>query len=441
MTTKLAFNQINGNVVNVRDYGAVGDNINTDTTSIQDALDTGNDVYLPAGTYKIDATGLKFTTTRQRLIGEGLLSAINYTGTGTAIDYDGWAGCAVENLLVYSTTAAVGINIQPNSGATRFAHWWRLNRVMVVGTSPDWAQTDLGSAIEGFSTAGIRVERSYYGNADNCEASWCDGVGFLGLNEHNANNYQNCQTRNCNIGVKWDGANASNGSTWTGGAIENAVGTETAGIFIGESDRNNFVGTRMECSYGTHVVINPSATTLAQENQFIGVICGGTAPSYQIGDGTGTSEVKGTTILGGRAAGSITINSDALSTRIEMSPTAAAAITLTDNGYGSIIHIDPNTVDRWYTRAINANTNATNVNRQIAGGSVEDDYNDSYHNISFTNLPNAFRFENVNAGGTELAIFRMGAYRLWVNPADGKLYISGATPTTPTNGTIVGTQT
>lgn len=428
-------------VVNAADYGVSTSGTGTENqAALQLALNTGLNVKLPEGVIEVDGAGVKFTTTRQVLLGHGYSSAINYTGAGTAIDFDGWAGCAVEDLLVYSATAAVGINIQPNAGSTRFAHWWRLNRVMVVGTTPNWGSTALGSAIEGFSTAGIRVQRSYYGAAYNCEASWVDGSGFLGLNEHNANMYYGCQTRNCNIGVNWGGANASNGSSWIGGAVENSVGTETAGIFVGESDRNNFLGVRMECSYGTHIIVNPP-TGIAQENQFIGCIMGGTAASMTLGDATGTSIVRGTFVSGGKMSGALVVNSDCTQTHIEMSGTSASGIAVTDNGYGTIMHLDPTSTGRYYERATTANTSATSVETTIAGGSVEKDYNDSYLNMSFSNLANAFRFENVNAGGTELAIFRMGAYRLWVNPADGKLYLSGATPTSGTDGTVVGAQT
>jgi hypothetical protein len=41
-------------VVNVKDFGAAGDGVTDDTVVIQAAIDTGNHVYLPPGTYMID---------------------------------------------------------------------------------------------------------------------------------------------------------------------------------------------------------------------------------------------------------------------------------------------------------------------------------------------------------------------------------------------------
>lgn len=45
----------NGIVVSVKEYGAVGNNINDDTSEIQAALDSKKSVYFPAGTYRISA--------------------------------------------------------------------------------------------------------------------------------------------------------------------------------------------------------------------------------------------------------------------------------------------------------------------------------------------------------------------------------------------------
>ena len=45
---------MNSGYVNVKDYGAVGDGLNDDTSSIQAALDTGRHVYIPYGSYLIN---------------------------------------------------------------------------------------------------------------------------------------------------------------------------------------------------------------------------------------------------------------------------------------------------------------------------------------------------------------------------------------------------
>jgi hypothetical protein len=55
---------------NVRHYGARGDGNNDDTSAIQNALDLGQSVYLPKGTYRVTRT-LRLKASGQTLSGEG----------------------------------------------------------------------------------------------------------------------------------------------------------------------------------------------------------------------------------------------------------------------------------------------------------------------------------------------------------------------------------
>lgn len=73
MTTKIAFNQINGMVVNVKDFGAVGDGVADDSVAVQAASDTGAaEVYFPNGTYLME--GVTFSS-NTRLFGPGTIKA------------------------------------------------------------------------------------------------------------------------------------------------------------------------------------------------------------------------------------------------------------------------------------------------------------------------------------------------------------------------------
>ena len=64
------FNLKLAEIVSVKDFGALGDGTTDDTAAIQAALTTGNDVYVPDGTYKVTST-LTLATGFQTIYGAG----------------------------------------------------------------------------------------------------------------------------------------------------------------------------------------------------------------------------------------------------------------------------------------------------------------------------------------------------------------------------------
>ena len=54
--TKVSYSMITGAPANVLDYGAIGNGVANDTTAFNLAIATGKRVYVPAGTYLINAT-------------------------------------------------------------------------------------------------------------------------------------------------------------------------------------------------------------------------------------------------------------------------------------------------------------------------------------------------------------------------------------------------
>lgn len=428
--------------VSVKDFGAVGDGIADDTNAIQNALTyastlNGTCVYMPAGKYKITST-LSFQSHSTKLYGanRGYIpgtfatdiggTRIVYTGTNYAISFNNKQYCEVADLTIKSTTASGGIYIGD------IAHFFRVSRVVIDGQSSGVAT--------GFTSAGIAIERSYYGTIEGCDIAYCSANGIYGFRECNGNFFQMNSLRQCGTGIRiTDTTSNSDGCSIISNEIESARTDPGSGygIALVGADSNMIVGNRLEWTSNGHIYVN-SGVGVAQFNQVIGNVMEGPAPAIVLGDGTGTNQVVGTFISGGRAATAVTINSDCIYTRMEAAPSSYGG-TLTDNGFGSIVHIDINSADKWYEKSFASASIGHEY--QVGGAAATDNYKANYHRIDFTNLADAFQHRALNAGGTWLAIFQMGAYRLWVSPTNGKLYINGADPTTPTDGTVVGTQT
>ena len=91
--TKVTYSMINGAMVNVLDYGAIGDNTTDCTAAIQAAVNTGLPVFFPSGVYRINnpivSTGLDFV-----IIGETYAATSSKNNeednfTGSVINYFG----------------------------------------------------------------------------------------------------------------------------------------------------------------------------------------------------------------------------------------------------------------------------------------------------------------------------------------------------------------
>lgn len=432
--TKVSYSMIMGAPINVKDFGAVGNGSADDFGAIQNALSYANSigggqVYIPEGTYKIGST-LSFQGNNTKLCGSsrGLLGATRlvYTGTNYAFSFNGKQYCEIADLAIDSTTANGGIYVGD------IAHFFRVSRVVIDG--------QLSGVATGFPSAGITIERSYYGTIEGCDIAYCAGNGIYGFRECNGNFIQMNSIRQCGTGIRiTDTTSNSDGCSIISNEIESARTDVSSayGIALVGADSNMVIGNRIEWTVNGHIYVS-GGPTIAQFNQLIGNVLEGSAPAIVLGTNTGTGQVVGTYINGGRAAGTVTINSDCSYTRFDAAPSSYGG-TITDNGYGTILHINPNSTNGWYEK--NYASTSISHNYIVGGAAVIDDYKNNYHRVDFTNLSDAFEHRAVNAGGTWLGIFQMGAYRLWVNQSNGKLYISGADPTTPTDGTVVGTQT
>lgn len=90
MLTKVSFSMIEGNVVNVLDFGAVGDGVADDTAAIQAAINAsvGHVVFVPSGTYKL--TSMLQVIPGISIVGEGpeaTAFTLTHSGVGIKIGF------------------------------------------------------------------------------------------------------------------------------------------------------------------------------------------------------------------------------------------------------------------------------------------------------------------------------------------------------------------
>lgn len=147
--TKASYAMITGAVVNVKDYGAVGDNLTDDTEAIQAAFDysttNGASVYFPQGTYVIsDTVTLLKTIAGQSPLGGDTKACI--FGDGSGLSVLRWTGGNKPALKiegeVISLQTVKGIGLLSSAGAVVgsgtgiYLHnlsWFQMEDVLVTG--------------------------------------------------------------------------------------------------------------------------------------------------------------------------------------------------------------------------------------------------------------------------------------------------------------------
>ena len=102
--TKVTFSMIEGAVVNVLDYGAVGDGVANDAAAITAAVATGKNVYLPKGTYYYNTNTPTQLNTGQVVFGDGQGQTIVKSGTDAAGSFGIFYASAKNYVGVHSLT-------------------------------------------------------------------------------------------------------------------------------------------------------------------------------------------------------------------------------------------------------------------------------------------------------------------------------------------------
>jgi len=173
--------------VSVKDFGAVGNGSNDDTSAVQAAINTGAPVFFPPGSYRT-TSGLTVTSNYQALFGPGVLVPV---GTFDAVTITGAAlGCSIDLTMDCTGQTGYAVSID-NANRTVVKRLLQIN-----GSSGIYVRKANWTVIEQWYASGLRGGYGirWFGDAANrsdilvVEAATCSFV---------AGNY--------GTGLDWDG--------------------------------------------------------------------------------------------------------------------------------------------------------------------------------------------------------------------------------------------
>lgn len=174
--TKVTYSMINDAPINVKDFGAKGDNVTDDTLAIQAAIDSasnGQTIYFPNGTY-ITSSALYVGKTHPNvsIIGSGNTIIKSTNSSADVLFLDTVTNCRFSNFTLSHATSGIGNGLVVTSSVT----------------SPSQAY-------------------SYYNTFDNINITKCNH-GFYAIYSYNTT-INLMQTSYCNTGMQIEG-----GTSW-----------------------------------------------------------------------------------------------------------------------------------------------------------------------------------------------------------------------------------
>jgi hypothetical protein len=168
-------------VVNARDFGAVGDGVADDTAAIQAAINTTKMVYIPNGTYKVTS---KITLSYSGIFGESLNAILERNFVGSPLlELDG----APSNKPIILKDFSIKTKSSFVSSLT------------LVDTGINCISIFLNSLFSNIAIYqqwhGFKWEQGQYFHAEKIWVEYCKGNGFHGINPRG--NFADCLAQTC----------------------------------------------------------------------------------------------------------------------------------------------------------------------------------------------------------------------------------------------------
>ena len=223
--------------VDVRAYGAKGDDITDDTTSFNNAIaslsETKGALYVPPGIYRLSPDNIVITGLSRSVFGSGNSSQLHFVGTGTSgLKFTNASRGSLSNIYINSdTTVTYALNITASTSTASFdvSNVWVNGGTNAVAIGPD-VSVDV-SAISLY-----KVLATAYTNA-----------GFY-LGNGTSGNVLVASAVNCNASTGTYGIYYNGGSlTWNGGSFDTHSGAD---VYLNKPSSNPIIiqGIRSEGS-------------------------------------------------------------------------------------------------------------------------------------------------------------------------------------------------
>lgn len=326
--TKATYSIIEGAVFNVLDFGAVGDNTTDDTTAIQAAIDAanaayvggsqlggGNEVFMPAGRYKItgliikngvNLRGAGRLNTQLRVAGSGSIGLAATANSSTMTSADNRFYGFFKDFAVYSWEGANGSPATNQVGwdAIGFSRWFCEN--MYFG----WGAGFTGIRATGAIPAGSGGPSTWYNTFIGCICEkhfvGAGGVGLL-LGDTLLTSEQI---------TTWN---------WIGGSIRgNGDGTGT-GLNLQSGTGCTFYGVTFEANGNAILLGSAGGTRFANNIDFIGCYWEGNTVNWNIYAGCTNINFVGGFVTGGTDTDNGTATSYSTAGRTQANITGSTA--------------------------------------------------------------------------------------------------------------------